>query len=110
MKTYYEVRINHQSKAVGSKGNYQGLGETRKPFSDLEAARKFLKEEYSKCKVSRMYQDPKETECGRIYSFINQDWGHNSKSWYQQDWVTIYQHKVTRIDGWWKKYLKKEVI
>ena len=32
-------------------------------------------------------------EVGFLYSFWNKDWSHNSKSWFQTDWITIKECK-----------------
>jgi hypothetical protein len=60
--------------------------------SDMAGIKELLKERYGKIPSARnkIYVDDKEgnvKECGFIYSFWNKDYSHNSKSWFQTDWV-----------------------
>jgi hypothetical protein len=62
----------------------------------LEQARKFLEERYGKMPGmrSKVFVDGKKgetIEVGFTHSFWNKDWSHNSKAWFQTDWVSIYQ-------------------
>lgn len=98
---YYEVKINRTSKPIGSKEPYSQSDNETKYFKTKEEADKFLKETYGKSKKQSMYIDKKDgtggEKVGNIYGFKNKDWSHNSKSWYQQDWVEIRKIKSQAV-------------
>ena len=33
-------------------------------------------------------------EIGFVHSFWNKDWSHDSKSWFQTDWIEIYEYNT----------------
>ncbi len=79
---------------MGSKEGYSTFNTSHEDFMSMAQARTFLKEKYGKCKRSKMYIDSKNGESvhvGYIYGFINRDISHDTKPWYQQDWVSIYE-------------------
>ncbi len=68
----------------------------------LEEARKFLEERYGKMPGmrSKVFIDGKDGEAqevGFTHSFWNRDISHNTKSWFQTDWVSIYQVTMETI-------------
>ena len=68
-------------------------------FKTKEEAKKYLQERYDKkdfSKLRKVYSG-KDIEIGFTYSFWNKDISHNSKSWYQTDWVTIVEQIETPI-------------
>ena len=63
-------------------------------FKELPEVKNYLAERYGKIPKGRnkIYQDTKQgesLEIGFTHSFWNQDVSHNSKSWFQTDWVSI---------------------
>ena len=66
--------------------------ETR-DFDMLEEVKSYLADRYGRVPGGRnkIYRDiaGKPEETGFIHSFWNRDIGHNSKSWYQTDWIEI---------------------
>lgn len=92
---YYKVRIDKTAKDMGSKEGVEGyhiFDQEIKNFKTLDEIRVYLDEQYGKCKKVKMYIDTKKGESkqkGWIYCFRNSDVSHNSKPWYQQDWVSV---------------------
>ncbi|MFA5380247.1 MAG: hypothetical protein WC455_31080 [Dehalococcoidia bacterium] len=63
-----------------------------KMFSDIAEVKLYLADKYGKMPKGRnkIYRDKKDGSSitvGFLYSFWNQDWSHNSKKWYQTDWL-----------------------
>ena len=63
-------------------------------FSSIEDVKEFLADRYGHMPSGRnkVYVDTKDgaaQEIGFTYSFWTNDMSHNSKSWFQTDWVTI---------------------
>ena len=63
-------------------------------FSELSEVKNYLAERYGKIPKgkNKVYQDTKQgesLEVGFLHSFWNQDVSHNSKSWFQTDWISI---------------------
>lgn len=70
--------------------------------STLEDVKAFLINHYGKLPNGRkkIYQDTKDgtpVEVGFLHSFWNSDISHNSKAWFQTDWITINHVKKTPI-------------
>jgi len=65
-----------------------------KRLPDPAAVRQFLIDRYGKMPGGRnkIYHDKENGEAdpvGFLHSFWNRDYSHNSKPWYQTDWITI---------------------
>ena len=63
-------------------------------FNSLEDVKEFFIEKYGKMPKGRnkVYVDNTDgssQEIGFVHSFWNKDWSHNSKSWFQTDWVCV---------------------
>jgi hypothetical protein len=65
-------------------------------FASLDELKESLKERYGKLPKrngrNAVYVDTKEGKSERIgftYSFWNRDISHDSKSWFQTDWITV---------------------
>ena len=63
-----------------------------------------LEERYGKVpkikSTNLIYRDlpGKEAEqVGFMYSYWNKDWSHNSKSWWQTDWISFYEYEKREI-------------
>lgn len=97
---FYEVEITKTGKPFGrTEEDYSTFDREVKRFKTTEEVKAFLKESYGTCKRVKMYQDTKEgsEHTGYIYCFKNKDWSHDSKGWFQQDWVSIDEMKSTRF-------------
>lgn len=63
-------------------------------FDSLEDVKRYISERYGKMPKgkNKVYRDsgsePKVV--GFLHSFWNKDYSHNSKSWYQTDWISVY--------------------
>lgn len=68
-------------------------------FETKEDAKKYLQERYGKKDFSkcRKVYSGSDVEIGFVHSFWNKDYSHNSKSWYQTDWVCIVEQIETPI-------------
>lgn len=103
MTKYYEVLVQQTSKAVGnSKQNYSTFNEQTHRFNAIKEIKEWLKNKYGNCKKEKIYRDGKNpnttVHVGYIYCFKNSDYSHAPvESWYQQDWVTVYEIKSTPI-------------
>ena len=63
-----------------------------KSFKTLEEVKEYLRERYGKTpnnKWQKIYRDPDGKQVGYLRCYWNKDWSHNSKSWWQTDWITI---------------------
>jgi hypothetical protein len=72
----------------------------------MEAAQRFIAEEYGKCKRQKMFQDGETagdppTHCGYVYGFRNEEYSHDStpschskSHWFEQHWVTFYNRNL----------------
>jgi len=65
----------------------------RERVLDIKEAHEFLVDRYGKLPKgkSKVYVDDKDGNAkvvGFLHSFWNKDISHNSKSWYQTDWIT----------------------
>lgn len=63
-------------------------------FNELSEVKTFLTDRYGKMPrgKNKIYRDTKQgrtLEIGFTHSFWNQDISHNSKSWFQTDWISI---------------------
>ena len=63
-------------------------------FKTIKQVKEFLEERYNKIPTgkNKMYSEQKDGTSkivGFLHSFWNKDWSHNSKSWWQTDWITI---------------------
>lgn len=71
----------------------QTFSEDIQHVDTLEKVREFLIDRYGRMPNGRnkIYRDikGKSVVCGFLHSFWNKDWSHNSKKWYQTDWICI---------------------
>lgn len=74
----------------------QTFNEIIETFPTLEEAKGFLVDRYGHLPKGRnkVYLDYNDISkgfqvVGFHHSFWNKDWSHNSKSWYQTDWITL---------------------
>ena len=62
-------------------------------FKDMDGIRDYLMDRYGRIPGGRnkIYVDTNDgvKEVGFLYSYWNKDCSHNSKSWFQTDWVSI---------------------
>jgi len=94
----YEIHITETARNSLKEEAYS-FNEFRKEFHNIESAKSALVDRYGKLPKGRrkVYVDKlsdKAQEVGFLYSFWNRDVSHNSKAWYQTDWISIYE--VTR--------------
>lgn len=105
MYDYYELEIvetGRDSLKADPESDYF-FNQIRETMKTEEEAANYLMERYGKQlnfeKLRPIYQDDKDGkthQVGYLYSYWNKDISHNSKSWYQTDWITVV--KVTRND------------
>lgn len=94
-----EISITQTAKS-NPRDDYGAYNDERHIVKDMAEAKAWLKERYGNCKRSYIYQDTKSGETkrvGYIYHFRNSDISHNSKSWYQQDWVTFLKNTPVTV-------------
>ena len=104
MTKYYEVLVTMTGKTIGDKSpkgeGYAIFHQETKRFITIRQAREWIQAEYNNKKKEKMYVDGKNEQVqqiGWIYCFKNSDMSHNSKPWYQQDWIEIKEIKATTI-------------
>ncbi len=80
-------RLSHESHVFNKE---------TKQLPTLEAAKEWIADRYGKMPNGRrkVYVGDS-TPVGFLHSFWNKDWSHNSKNWFQTDWITIEKHVVT---------------
>ena len=92
-KMYYEIKITET--ATSKPGNYDEthwFNKIIEKFKTKEEALNYLIERYGKFdpkKCAKMYHDSNNEQCGYIKSFWNKDISHDSKNWWQTDWITV---------------------
>ena len=94
MNKYYKLNIVKTGKDINNKKDnvYTMFDDENLEFETLEDVKNELKERYGNCKRIYCYMDDKEgnpKKIGYIYCFKNKDISHDSKWWYEQDWVNI---------------------
>ena len=100
MRKYYEVTITETGRNT-LKDNASIFNIDKNIFGALEEVRDSIIARYGKVPKKResnkIYIDTKEglKEIGFLHSFWNRDISHNSKNWYQTDWVEI--NEITAI-------------
>ena len=96
-----QLLITQTGKGYSPKDTFCRFNQQTLPFSDMAAARKYLKEQCGKCKRVPMYvdgADNKPVKCGYIYCFRNDDISHVPvEKWIQQDWVEFREVKTLSI-------------
>jgi hypothetical protein len=109
MLKYYKIEIHETYKSRPSDEKPYGFNSDIsqaelivKEFFTLDDVKKYLIERYGKMPgmKNKIYQDtryteegktPESIECGFTHSYWNRDISHASKSWYQTDWISIYE-------------------
>ena len=88
------LTITKTGKTANPRDKYSIFDEEEKTFRSLKDAFVWLKEQYGKCKRSKMYRDHPDGQgrhCGYIYGFRNSDISHpHNGDWLQRDWVSFY--------------------
>ena len=69
-------------------------------FKNVDEVKEYLIERYGKMPngKNKIYIDKKDGSkvvCGFLYSYWNYDWSHNSKKWYQTDWISFNEVNYT---------------
>jgi hypothetical protein len=97
---YYRIDITLTGKPMGRTDEKYSIFDHRtRSFATLNQAREFLTGTYGNCKRVKMYIG-EGRHIGFIYCFINKDISHDSKPWYQQDWVEVSQvDEETTLEG-----------
>lgn len=103
MKQYYKLTIAETGRDTLKDEPYF-FNEDVSQHPNLEAIKEALEERYGKIprilKNNLVYIDLKDGETipiGFTYSYWNKDISHNSKSWYQTDWISITSVTETRV-------------
>lgn len=91
---YYKVRITETAKNAPQCEESHIFNDIAETFHTLDEVNEYFIDRYGKMpnKKRKVYIDTKsgETkEIGFLHSFWNKDWSHNTKSWFQTDWVEI---------------------
>lgn len=95
MKTsYYEVRIDETLKTCPKEERSSHSNTITKRVKTLNDAKKFITDRYGKMPggKNKIYVDGPDNnaiEMGFLHSFWNKDISHDSKPWYQTDWISI---------------------
>ena len=94
---YYLLEVTENGRNT-LKENPHAFNKIFKKFGTKEDARNYLVERYGrmprgKKKVYMDGENGKPIEVGFLHSFWNKDWSHDSKHWFQTDWITL--EKVT---------------
>ena len=92
---YYKLQINETGRN-SLKEQASFFNTIIEKFGGLPEVKNYLEERYGKLPKgkNKVYQDTKQgetLEIGFTHSFWNQDISHNSKSWFQTDWISIFE-------------------
>jgi hypothetical protein len=95
IKMYYKLLIRETCRS-SPKCQPEGFGEVEENFKTMTDLRDFMVEHYGKMPSgkNKIYYDGENgraEEVGFTYSFWNRDISHNSKPWFQTDWITVYK-------------------
>lgn len=99
-ETYFQLEIDETSsnKPGGENSCFNRLKEC---FNDIDSLIAYLVDRYGKLpnKRRKIYRDKngKSEVIGFLHSYWNKDWSHNSKSWFQTDWICIAEIQKTFI-------------
>ena len=91
MKNYSKLTITETARNT-LKEDPRIFNVFKETFSSVSEIRDFIVDRYGKIPKGKVYRDMKNGKSrhvGYIYSFWNKDISHNSKSWYQTDWIEI---------------------
>lgn len=88
---YYKVHITETSRGKLTEDPTR-FNDIIEKFKTLDEVRDYLKERYGKIPTRKqgntIYRDP-DKPVGFLRSYWNSDISHNSKAWYQTDWVEV---------------------
>lgn len=90
---YYELTINETTRN-SLKSEAQFFNTIKESFGTVLDIKDFLIDHYGKLPKGKgkIYRDSKNgqiQEVGFMHSFWNRDISHNSKAWFQTDWIEI---------------------
>ena len=90
---YYKLTITETSRQT-LKEEPETFNQRIETFKSLDDVNRFIIDRYGKMpsQKNKVYQDKKDgtsEAVGFIKSYWNKDISHNSKNWYQTDWITI---------------------
>lgn len=101
---YYEVLRSQTCKAIGSKAkigyDYDMWNKERKQFKTMAEVKKWLWDEYGKCKKVPMFRDlpnGSAEKCGNIYCYNTPKVDYNDCAKHNQDWVEVREIKATTL-------------
>ena len=103
MKKYIMITINQTSKTNPQDHGGGYIFNTEKEyFGTIEEAKNFLLEYYDIKTLPKkyIYRDNEQGEAkkvGYIKNYWNKDFSHDSKKWYQTDWIEIKEVKEKTI-------------
>jgi len=100
---YYEIEITRTAKNHLKEEKSCSFDHETITRPSLAAVKEYLIEQYGKLPGMRnkVYYDTVSGETklvGFTHSFWNKDWSHNSKSWFQTDWISIHEMTANPID------------
>lgn len=107
MKTrYYELKIIHTGRSAPQVDLEEDrmFDKTIETFESLDELTDYIEQRYGKNLLEKkpdrkiFINTDSETvvPIGRLYSFWNKDISHNSKSWWQTDWIEVAKVGETR--------------
>jgi len=90
---YIKIEIEETARDNLNASSYRCGDTITELFKDMEGIKEYLTERYGRVPNGRkkIYIDTPDgtQEVGFLYSYWNKDWSHNSKSWFQTDWISI---------------------
>ncbi len=100
MKNYFTLLINETSRnSLHDESTLFNVFE--EDFDTLQELKSFLKDRYGKIPAGKkkIHADTDKgiKEVGFLHSFWNKDVFHNSKAWYQTDWIEVFSQTSERV-------------
>lgn len=97
-----QLRITQTSRSYSPKDRFTVFNDYTKNFKTLKDAKAWIKENYGKCKKTKMYleiKDGKDIHIGYVFGFRNADYSHSPIEQYiQQDWVKFRECKSIKLN------------
>jgi len=99
----YVLEITETSRrTLKGIGNDTIFNVVKDSFPDKEAVKEYLQERYGSFRperLRRIYIDKNNeaVEAGYIRSYWNRDVSHDSRAWYQTDWISVYTQELKPV-------------
>lgn len=95
-----QLHVTMTSKSFSPRDRWRMLADETHNFSDIKAAREWLRKNYGKSKRQPMYVDEngKSKKIGYVIGFSDADYSHAPiQHWLRQDWIEFRECKTLEL-------------